>query len=125
MSSSTFKILKQCVHCGNMFEAQKITTKYCSHKCNSASYKLKKKLERKGQAEAITNQPQPFKPKTTAINRAMVKDKEFLTVKELSVLLGCSTKTIYPLIRSGVIKATNFGKRQTYIKRSNIDKLFE
>lgn len=31
-----------------MFEAQKTITAYCSHKCNSQHYKLKKKLERKG-----------------------------------------------------------------------------
>lgn len=125
MSASTFKILKQCLMCGNMFEAQKVTTLYCSHKCNSKHYKLKKKLERKEKAEAVLIQPERFRPKVKAIDRAMIKDKEFLTVKELAVLFGCSRPTVYKLIKTGKIKAKNIGEKQTYIKRSDIDKLFE
>lgn len=125
MSASTFKILKQCLMCGNMFEAQKVTTLYCSHKCNSKHYKLKKKLERKEKAEAVLIQPERFRPKAKAIDRAMIKDKEFLTVKELAVLFGCSRPTVYKLIKTGKIKAKNIGEKQTYIKRSDIDKLFE
>ena len=111
--------------CGIMFEAQKVSTLYCSHKCNSRHYKLKKKLERKEVAEAALVQSQTFKPKVKAIDRAMIKDKEFLTVKELAVLFGCSRATVYKLINTGKIKAKNIGEKQTYIKRSNIDKLFE
>lgn len=125
MSASTFKILKQCLMCGNMFEAQKVTTLYCSHKCNSKHYKLKKKLERKEKVEAVLIQPERFRPKAKAIDRAMIKDKEFLTVKELAVLFGCSRPTVYKLIKTGKIKAKNIGEKQTYIKRSDIDKLFE
>ena len=125
MSASTFKILKQCLMCGNMFEAQKVTTLYCSHKCNSKHYKLKKKLERKEKAEAVLIQPERFRPKAKAIDRAMIKDKEFLTVKELAVLFGCSRPTVYKLIKTGKIKAKNIGEKQTYIKRADIDKLFE
>ncbi|WP_152269637.1 helix-turn-helix domain-containing protein [Agriterribacter humi] len=124
MSGSTFRILKQCIHCGNMFEAQKVTTAYCSHKCNSAHYKLKKRLERKEEAEKGLDKTRSFKPKITALNRAMINDKEFLTVKEIAVLFQCSPKAVYSFIRSGVLAATNLGKRKTLIKRSNIDKLF-
>lgn len=45
MSSSVFRILKTCEHCGNLFEAQKTTTRFCSHKCNSANYKRKNEAE--------------------------------------------------------------------------------
>jgi len=111
--------------CGNMFEAQKVSTLYCSHKCNSKHYKLKKSLERKEQAEAPIMQPQTFRPKAKAIDRAMIKDKEFLTVKEVAALFGCSRPTVYKLINTGKIKAKNIGDKQTYIRRSDIDKLFE
>lgn len=100
MSGSTFKILKQCLMCGNMFEAQKVSTLYCSHKCNSRHYKLKRRLERKEQAEIPLIEPTTFKPKVKAIDRAMIKDKEFLTVKEVAALFGCSPKTVYSLIHS-------------------------
>lgn len=125
MGKATFRILKQCLMCGNMFEAQRISTAYCSHKCNSKHYKLKKRLENKDNAEAQLTQQEIFKPKISAINKAMAKGKEFLTVNDIAVLFGCTTKTVYSLINSGKIPATKLSKRKTIIKRTNIDKLFE
>lgn len=125
MSASTFKILKQCLMCGNMFEAQKVSTLYCSHKCNSRHYKLKKRLERKETVEADFIQPQTFKPKVKAIDRAMIKDKEFLKVKELALLFNCVPKTIYSMINAGIVPAVKLTERKTIIRRSDIDKLFE
>lgn len=123
MTASTFKILKQCLMCGNMFEAQKVSTLYCSHKCNSKHYKLKKKLERKEQAEIPFVEPTTFKPKVKAIDRAMIKDKEFLTVKEIAVLLGCAQKTVYSLIHSERLKATNIGKKRFIISQKHLNEL--
>jgi len=125
MSSSTFRILKQCQMCGNMFEAQKVTTRYCSHTCSTKHYKLRAKLERKQKAEAAIPQPQRFRPKAAAITRAMVTDKEFLTVREIAVLFGCSRPTVYNLIKNNRLAATNIGKKKTLVKRSQIDKLFD
>ena len=125
MSSSTFRILKQCAMCGNMFQAQKVSTLYCTHTCNQKHYKLKKKLEKKGIAESNTLTPaQSFRPAVKAIDLAQVKDKEFLTVKQVAILFGCNPKTVYSMISSGKIQAVNLGEKKTLIKRSNIDKLF-
>lgn len=126
MSASTFKILKQCLMCGNMFEAQKVSTLYCSHKCNSKHYKLKKKLERKEVAESQTTvQPQTFKPKVKAIDLAILKDKEFLSVKETATLFNCSEKTVYRLIHTNKVKAANIGKKLYIIPKVELMKLFE
>lgn len=54
MSKANIRILKQCLNCGNMFEAHKTTTKYCSHKCNSQHYKLRRRLELKNLIEIDT-----------------------------------------------------------------------
>lgn len=54
-----------------------------------------------------------------------VMAKEFLTVKDVSLLLNCSLRTTYRLIESGNIKALNLSKRKTLVKRSDIDKLFQ
>ncbi|MBK7097041.1 MAG: helix-turn-helix domain-containing protein [Sphingobacteriales bacterium] len=59
------------------------------------------------------------------ITPTMIKDKEFLTVKEVATLFGCSRPTIYKLIKTGKLKAKNIGEKQTYIRRSDIDKLFD
>ena len=65
-----------------------------------------------------------FKPKINALDKVLIKDKEFLTVKDVSTLFDCNPKTVYSFIKNGTIKATNLGKRKTLIKRSNIDNLF-
>jgi excisionase family DNA binding protein len=111
--------------CGNMFEAQKVSTLYCSHRCSSRHYKLKKKLELKKQAEAPIKNPELFRPKVKAMDIELIKEKEFLTVSELSVLFNCSRPTIYNLINRGKINANNIGYKKTLIRRSDIDKLFE
>jgi len=108
-----------------MFEAQKISTRCCSQKCSSKHYKLRKRLEKTGKATEEIQQSGTIRPKVNAVSKALIKNKEFLTVKELSILLGCSRPTIYNLIKLGKIKATNIGIKSTLIKRSNIDKLFE
>ena len=123
MSTSTFKILKQCLMCGNMFEAQRVSTKYCSHKCNNKHYKLKIKLDKKDIAELDLRETK-IKFKTTALNKALIKEKEFLTVREVARLLNCSVRTAYYSIEKKNIKAVNLGQRITRVKRSDIDKLF-
>lgn len=55
---------------------------------------------------------------------ASLKEKEFLTVREVSKLLNCSLRTTYNLIENGSIKAVNLAQRKTLVKRSDIDKLF-
>jgi excisionase family DNA binding protein len=41
----------------------------------------------------------------------MIKHKEFLTVKEVSVLFGCSKDTIYRMINANEINAFNLSKK--------------
>lgn len=123
MSKSNFTILKQCEHCSKMFEAQKRTTRFCSHKCNSANYKLRKRQEVKKEVEAETNQR--LKPKVKALDLASIKEKEYLTVAEVSKLFGCSKQTIYRMIEANEIKAINLSKKLTRIRRKDIEQLFE
>ena len=123
MSRSNFVILKQCEHCAKMFEAQKRTTRFCSPKCNSANYKLRKRQEVK--AETETEQRLKLKPKVKALDLATIKEKEFLSVAEVSKLFGCSKQTIYRMIEANEIKALNLSKKLTRIRRKDIDGLFE
>lgn len=123
MSKANFTILKQCEHCAEMFEAQKRTTRFCSHKCNSANYKLRKRQELKKEVETETKQK--LKPKVKAFDLAMIKEKEFLTVTEVSKLFGCSKKTVYRMIEANEINANNLSERLTRIRRKDIERLFE
>lgn len=116
--SSNISVIRICGFCGLEFTAHKTTTKYCSLKCASKNYKLRlrnQKIENSNlQTIKIKNQP--------LIN---LKDKEFLNVKQLSLLLGFSIKTVYRLINNKRINAYNFSKRKILIKRSDINALFE
>ncbi len=86
--------------------------------CNRRDYKERTR----NQKIALTNkETQQFKN-----NRLQeLKSKEFLTVKDMAMLLGCSVRSVYYYIESGKLKAVNLGQRITRIKRTNIDKLFE
>jgi excisionase family DNA binding protein len=123
MSKANFTILKQCEHCAELFEAQKRTTRFCSHKCNSANYKLRKRQEVKKEVEAKTKQL--LKPKVKTFDLEALKQKEFLSVAEVSKLFGCSTKTVYRMIEANELKASNLSERLTRIRRKDIEQLFE
>lgn len=115
--SSNFEVQRICEYCGKEFTAKTTKTKYCSHKCNSADYKAKKRYGKIEKSNTETN-----KIKNQSIET--IKAKEFLTVREVSKLLNCSVRSAYYYINSGTIKAVNLGQRMTRIKRCEIDKLF-
>lgn len=115
--SSNIRINRICQYCGKDFEARKTVTKTCSDYCAKRLYKQKQK----------TAKIEKSISETKAIRLKPVEDlkaKEFLTVRDISKLLSCSTRTAYYLIAKGNIKAVNISKRKTLIQRSEIDKLF-
>ena len=59
------------------------------------------------------------------IPKNQVWDKEFLTVNDAALVLGCSAKAIHLMIASGKLKAINLGVRKTRVLRSEIQRLFE
>ncbi len=116
--SSNIKVQRICQHCGNEFTALTTATAYCSKLCNNKAYKAK---IRAGKVEVSDKQTKQIKNKPIE----ELKAKEFLSVRDVSKLIGCSVRTIYYHIENGNIKAVNIGQRITRIKRSDIDKLFE
>ena len=122
--STNIKIEKLCQYCKKTFVAKTLITKYCSHKCNSRDYKIRKKYEKlTGTLEEHPDQNKTLPtPSGTYLNT--LHEKQFLTVGDVSKLLGISKATIYRLIKDGDLKAVSFSERTTRIKRSEIDKLF-
>lgn len=125
MTATNFKIIKQCINCGQSFESQKITTKYCTHKCNQRHYKLKKRLEKVTKVETQTLQNSQSKLKVKSIDLIQLRNKEFLSVSEVSVLLSCNKKTVYRMIQNGTITACNLGERVTRIRREHLESCFK
>lgn len=116
--SSNIKIQRICQHCGNEFTARTTTTLYCSHRCNSAAYKAK---QRAGKVQQSNKETQRIKSQPIE----ELKAKEFLSVTQVSKLIGCSRQNVYNLINTGKLKATNILLKKTIVKRSDLDKLFK
>lgn len=117
MATSILKINKICEWCGSAFEAQKISTRYCSHKCGSRANKDRKRRERKQKAEDAVRQ--------AVAQREIdeVKDLEYLSVKQAATLLNFSRDGVYKLIKRGTLKAHRISKRCTVILKKEIDNM--
>jgi len=116
--SSNIEVQRICQYCGKEFTARTTVTKYCSDDCAKRAYKariLEEKVERSNRetSEIITR---PIEE---------LKAKEFLSVRDVSRLIGCSRQTIYNLINSGQLKATNIKKKKTIVRRTHIDDLIK
>ena len=116
--SSNIQVQRICEYCKEEFTARTTKTKYCSHKCNSRHYKERNRGVKILKSEEETSQK-------LSLEAEKLNVLDFLTVKEVSVLLKCSIKTVHSNIKNGNIKAINFGERVIRIKRSDIDNLFE
>lgn len=116
--SSNIEIERICQHCSKDFIAKTTVTRYCSDDCAKRAYKARKRAEKIGTSIAETQQ----------IRQNPIEDlkaREFLTVMQVSKLIGCSKQNVYKLINTGELKATNILIKKTIVKRSEIDKLFE
>ncbi len=116
--SSNIQVKRICELCGEEFIARTTVTRFCGEKCAKKAYKARKRVERVEKSNLET-----FSVKTLPLTE--LNAKEYLTVREVAMLLNSSIRTAYRLIDKGQIKAVNLGIRKTLIKRSDIDKLFE
>ena len=78
-SNLTFK--RKCEHCGKKFSAKTLYTRYCSHACNSAHYKLLKRQEKINNFNEEQSKPVenllPF--------NSIIQQKEFLNIEGQSI----------------------------------------
>lgn len=117
--SSKIEIEKTCYYCKQKFIAKTLTTKYCSHKCNSRHYKQRKREEKLN-----TYKEEEINKPNEKLIKVDLKHKEYLSIAETVLLMGVSRRTVYRLIENGKLMPYKFGSR-TIIKRTDIDKLFE
>jgi len=117
--STRLSVTKKCIFCGKEYTAKTLTTRYCSHTCNSKHYK---QLKREEKLNAFKESFEKKNPEPTVITLA-VQQKDFLSIDETASLLGASRRTIQRLIAKGKIKVAKLGTR-SIIKRTSIDNLF-
>lgn len=119
MKTAKKKLKKICEYCGQGFEADKITTRYCSHKCNSAAYKASRRKVAIKLSENLT-----AKNKTETL-RNDLSNRDYLSISEAAKLFGLNRATIYRYVVSGILPGMRITKRTTRIKQSDLNVLFE
>ena len=115
MSTSKFRVLRTCEFCGKEFYAQKVSTRYCSKRCNELAYKQRRRQRQIIEAEARVLQ-KPIEE---------VGNKEFLSLQDASVLFGITKRSVYNLIYNGVLQAFKFSSRMTFVRKADIEIMFE
>ena len=119
MATSKMRIKKVCEWCGTTFYAQKLTTRFCSHRCNNLAYKeavrQKRIQEVETKVQAVINE-QPISD---------FKDKEYLSFKETATLLGLSKQAVYQMVYAGKLQAFRISSRLSFIRKGDIDRMLE
>lgn len=115
MSTSKFRVLRTCEFCGKEFYAQKVSTRYCSKRCNELAYKQRRRQRQITEAETRVLQ-KPIEE---------VGNKEFLSLQDASVLFGITKRSVYNLIYNGVLQAFKFSSRMTFVRKADIERMFE
>ncbi len=115
---SNIRVQRICQYCGKEFTARTTVTKYCGDTCAKKAYKQGLKQVK---IELSDNETSYLR------NREIedLKKKEFLNVREVAKLLGCSARSVYYYIECGAINAVNLGQRITRVRRADIDMLFD
>ena len=119
MATSKTKIKKVCEYCGTVFYAQKLTTRFCSHRCNNLAYKERVRQKRIQEVETKVQ---------TVISEQPIsdfKDKEYLSFKEAATLLGLSKQAIYKMVYAGKLQAFRISSRLSFIRKGDIDRMLE
>lgn len=119
MATSKMKIKKVCEWCGTTFYAQKLTTRFCSHRCSNFAYKEAVRQKRIQEVETKVQ---------TVIREQPIsdfKDKEYLSFKEAATLLGLSKQAIYKMVYAGKLQAFHISSRLSIIRKGDIDRMLE
>ncbi|WP_418190035.1 helix-turn-helix domain-containing protein, partial [Alistipes putredinis] len=119
MAKSNIRIKKICEWCGQEFVAQKVTTKYCSHRCANLAYKQAiraKRIQQEEQRIQIVKSEKPLMD---------IKDKEYLSIAQAATLLGLSLQAVYKMIYTGHLVAYKLSSRLSFVRQSDIEEMLK
>ena len=123
--STNIRVEKTCQYCGNRFIAKTSVTQYCGDKCAKLAYKKRKRDEKIRWAPLENELSQLYGPDKARLGKSknasaepstIVKDREFFSITQSSVLLGISERTLFRMIKRGQISTVKIGGR-TLIKK--------
>lgn len=106
---------KTCEYCGKQFTAQKSTTRFCSKAC--ADRANKERIRRMTQTVVEASD----KIESIKTNRSFA---DILSPRTLALYLNVSLRTAYRYLEKGMFPAVTTNKK-TFIRRSDVDKVFD
>jgi excisionase family DNA binding protein len=119
--STNIRVKRKCEYCKKEFTAKTIRTRYCSHQCNSRSYKKIKATEKiEGVKRAL--QVDTAGKLASIFDYSTVQNKELLTIKETCAFLNITGVTLRRWLKEGIVKSSRIGKKHL-IKRSYLNDL--
>lgn len=89
------EVNKICQFCGNRFVAKKTTTKCCSDDCAKKFYKKRKRDEK------IQASDKDFEVQIKGYDIEEIQKKDYLSIKEVMLLLNISRTSIYRMLKDG------------------------
>lgn len=125
--SSNIQIPKTCTICGGIFIAKTTVTKNCSDVCRKRAYKQRVR-EQKIQATLSEHQT-TLSVTTKTVGRKPIQhqdlnDKQFMSINEISDLIGVSRWSIQRMLKRGELPFKQFGRKKI-INRQELEKLFK
>ena len=85
--------------------------KYCSEECQAEAKRLRKKRQ-----QDLINGIEPIMD---------LQSQEYLTFSKAAVLMGCTRQYVYKLVANGKLKASRLSNRMAFVRKSDIEKMFE
>lgn len=113
--SSHIRIQKTCQHCKKVFTARTTVTRFCSDDCAKRNYK-KRMREEKLQAAKQEEKQAAQDPPMTLRENAPGSSQEFVDIRQLSLLVGLSERTLFRLIQSDDFPKLKVGRRLLFQK---------
>lgn len=94
-----------------------MTSKYCSRRCERVAFRKRESEKKKNEKESAEALREEEKIKS-------LREKAFLTPKDVGVLFGVSRATVYRYFQTGIVKAIKI-RNKTFVRTSDIDKMFD
>lgn len=130
--SSNLSIKKICEHCGEVFVAKQISTKFCSTNCARRNWKLREKkdkirksLEQRTSASdaALPEQKKRNDNGVPPVNSQI--QNELINIKTLTVVTSISQRTLFTLIKQKDFPKIKIGRSLLFHKDTVIKYLIK
>lgn len=102
---------RKCEFCGKPFVPRIGMQKYCSEECQTEAKRVRKKRQ-----QDLINGIEPI---------IDLQCQEYLTFSKAAILMGCSRQYVYKLVANGKLKASRISSRMAFVRKSDIEKMFE